>query len=168
MKISSPSLQGLEGQRNKNNQEKITIIRENNYLRNIREDLTEEESHSGNQQNNQIIFITATLQGVLTDVMIDTGANVSLSDQVGLNRIKEIYNEYTNTANKQHKDSRSYWEAKYSNEKCQEGNMIPMVFVVTQELPFKEMTECKRLRLHSTVIVMGSSQRALYLSLIHI
>ena len=48
----------------KNHYEKITIIKENHYLKNIRDELIEEESGPENEQNNQIIFITAALQGL--------------------------------------------------------------------------------------------------------
>ena len=46
---------------------------------------------SENKNDNQIIYITAELQGVMTDMVIDTGANVSLLDKVEYNRIKEVY-----------------------------------------------------------------------------
>ena len=84
MKISgSPSLQELYGQITNNhcNQE-ITIISKSNYLKNIRDELLEVESTSENNQNNEIIFTTADLQGVSAEIMIDTGANVSLIEKV--------------------------------------------------------------------------------------
>ena len=70
-----------------------TIYMENNYLKNIRDDLMEEVSSSTNNNNTQIIFITVELQGVMTEVMVDTGANISLIDQTEFNRIKDACKE---------------------------------------------------------------------------
>ena len=55
--------------------------------------MIEEGPHSERKNSNQIIFITAEQQGVTTEVMIDTGANVSLIDKVEFNRIREICKE---------------------------------------------------------------------------
>ena len=171
MKITcSPSLQGLEEHRSiRNNNKDITTIRQNNYLKNIREDLAEEESPSGSQHNNQIIFITAALQGVITDVMIDTGANVSLIDRVEYNRIKEIYKKnipklpinnmvIIGATGRPNKTVRQQVMLEVSSE----GNMIPMVFLVAQGLPFKAMLGCDTLRHHSAVIDMDRGKITLY------
>ena len=63
-----------------NNQATFTIIR-NHYLKNIREDLMEEEiTENNNNNNSEIAYISAEVNGVFTKIMIDTGANVSLID----------------------------------------------------------------------------------------
>ena len=57
---------------------KITIIN-NHYLKNIREDLLEEDQkHVNSNSDNEIIYISANLNGVKTTIMIDTGSNLSL------------------------------------------------------------------------------------------
>ena len=90
----SPSLQDLNGQlTNDHGDKEIKIIRKNNYLRNIHEELLEVETTSESKENNEIIFTTAELQGVPAEIMIDTGANVSilvvLIDVVEFNQIKK-------------------------------------------------------------------------------
>ena len=49
---------------------------------------TEEERH-----NSDIVYIRVGLQGVNTELMIDTGANVSLIDRAELDRIQEAIPE---------------------------------------------------------------------------
>ena len=71
-----------------NKKNHITIIH-NNYLKNLREELLEEEEGNLNKNNNEIIYITAGINSVQTTIMIDTGANVSLIDVVELNKIIE-------------------------------------------------------------------------------
>ena len=78
---------------NDHGNKKIKIIRTNNYLRNIRDELLEVESTSENNQNNEIIFTTADLQGVSAEIIINTRDNVSLIDKIKCNRIKELGKE---------------------------------------------------------------------------
>ena len=57
----------------------ITII-QNHYLKNIREELMEENTTIINHPDNEIAYIIASINGMSTKFMIDTGANVSLID----------------------------------------------------------------------------------------
>ena len=52
----------------------ITII-SNNYLKNIREELLEEEANQLQQTNSEIVHIKATINGIITIIMVDTGSN---------------------------------------------------------------------------------------------
>ena len=65
----------------------ITIIR-SDYLKNIRQELLEEEEIGNVPCNNQIAYVTAEINGVSTTLMIDMGANVSLIDRTEINRIQ--------------------------------------------------------------------------------
>ena len=58
------------------NQNTFTIIR-NHYLKDIRGDLMEEEVTKNNNNNSEIAYISAEVNGITTKIMIDTGANVS-------------------------------------------------------------------------------------------
>ena len=60
-----------------NNPNKITIIR-CNYLKNIRNELLEEDNTRLPIINNEIIYINAEIEGTFAQLMIDTGANVSI------------------------------------------------------------------------------------------
>ena len=88
----------------------------------------------------------AELQGVMTDMVIDTGANVSLLDKVEYNRIKEMYKKNIPTlpvnnmviigaTGRPNKTIRQQVMMEVSSE----GKTIPMVFMVAQGLPFKAM-----------------------------
>ena len=87
-----PSLnQSLGDQRpitRRTNDQTITIIT-NHYLKNIREDLLEEEDTHVHNNNNEIIYIIAKLNGIQSTVMIDTGSNISLIDSTELERIQQ-------------------------------------------------------------------------------
>ena len=92
--MTGPSLRELDGQINNSKLNKeVNTVNKNYYLKNIRNELIEEGPYSERKNNNQIIFINAELQGVAMEVMIDTGANVSLSDKVEFNRIKAMCKE---------------------------------------------------------------------------
>ena len=49
----------------------------------------EEGDNKSSHNNNEILYITAEINGVQTRIMIDTGANVSLIDGIELNKIQE-------------------------------------------------------------------------------
>ena len=66
----------------------ITII-SNYYLKNIREELLEEEDKQLNRKNNEIIYVKAKLNETLSTVMIDTRSNISLIDHTELERVKQ-------------------------------------------------------------------------------
>ena len=53
----------------------------------------EERAIKGSSQNNDIVYIRIKLNGVLAEAMIDTGANVSIIDQLELDRITELTTE---------------------------------------------------------------------------
>ena len=143
---TGPSLRELDGQTFNEN-----VYKKTNYLKNIRDELMEEVSPPTNNNNNQIIFITAELQGVMTEVMVDTGANISLTDKIDFNRIKETCKENIPTlpvsnmvivgaTGRANKSVRKQVQIEVSSE----GNMIPVAFLVAQGAPFKVMIGCVR------------------------
>ena len=56
-------------------------------MKNLREELLEEDGHK-TKHNTEIAFIIAEIIGVHAKIMIDTGANVSLIDNIELNKIQ--------------------------------------------------------------------------------
>ena len=66
----------------------ITIIL-NHYLKNIREELIEEENNPMPSRNNEIVYINAQLNGTQSTIMIHTGSNISLIDNIELTRIQQ-------------------------------------------------------------------------------
>ena len=70
------------------NNNKITIIR-CNYLKNIRNELLEEDDTRLHSINNEIIYVNAEIEGTFAQLMIDTGANVSIINSIELERIQE-------------------------------------------------------------------------------
>ena len=60
------------------NKHKIITIISNNYLKNIREELLEEEANQLPKPNSEIVHIKATINGTITIIMIDMGSNISL------------------------------------------------------------------------------------------
>ena len=71
-----------------NNFKNITII-SNNYLKNIRNELLEENNTCLNSQNNEIIYVNAEIEGIFAQIMIDTGANVSIINSIELESIQK-------------------------------------------------------------------------------
>ena len=65
------------------------IIR-TNFLRDIREDLLDVDEEINTIPRNDIVYITAEIEDIETEIMIDTGSNISLINQIELNRIQEI------------------------------------------------------------------------------
>ena len=70
----------------------ITIIT-TNFLKNIREELLEENSHETEHHNTEIAYVSTEINGVHVKVMVDTGANVSVIDNIELSRIQEKGNK---------------------------------------------------------------------------
>ena len=70
------------------NETKVITIIYNNYLKNIREELLEEEAKQLQQNNSEIVHIKATINGTITIIMVDTGSNISLINQPELERIQ--------------------------------------------------------------------------------
>ena len=85
-----PSLQKEKGHIRTFNpiEESITVIR-NYYLTNIQYDLMEERVAEEAKPNSEIVYVRVELQGVRTELMIDTGANISLIDNTDLIGIQE-------------------------------------------------------------------------------
>ena len=59
-----------------------------NYLKNIRNELLEEDDTRLPIINNEIIYINAEIEGTFAQLMIDTGANVSIINTTELERIQ--------------------------------------------------------------------------------
>ena len=55
-------------------------IMHNHFLKNVREELLNEDTITQNNSNNEIVYIIAQVNGLETRCMIDSGANVSLID----------------------------------------------------------------------------------------
>ena len=83
-----PSLNRSIGYVTKLTDQTITII-QNHYLKNIREELLEENSTPIDSSDNEIAYIIASINGMPTKFMIDTGANVSLTDITKYNKIQK-------------------------------------------------------------------------------
>ena len=73
---------------NESNFNNITIIY-SNYLKDLGNELLEENTTSLTSQNNEIIYINAEVEGILVQIMIDTGANVSIISSVELDTIQK-------------------------------------------------------------------------------
>ena len=87
-----PSLNQSSGYRLRLNDQTIDntiIIIQNYYLKNIRKELLQEESINTTKYNNEIAYIRAKVNGIVTKLMIDTGANVSLIDSAEFNKIQK-------------------------------------------------------------------------------
>ena len=87
-----PSLNQSVGYRQRLNDQTIDntiVIIQNYYFKNIRKEVLEEESTNTTKYNNEISYIRAKVNGVATKLMIDTGANVSLSDSTDYNKIQK-------------------------------------------------------------------------------
>ena len=129
-----------------NTKKVITIIR-NNYLKNLREELLEEEDAIPNKSNNEIIHIAVEINGVQTKIMIDTGANVSLINGIELDKIQEEGKKQILTlpisniilvgaTGRQNKTVRKQVRLELvSNHKT-----IPMTFLVASGLPFQMLS----------------------------
>ena len=139
-------------------EESITII-QTNYLKNIQSDLMEERAAEEAKPNNEIVYVRVELQGVLTEMMINTGANISLIDKTELNRIQESSTERIPTlpihnitiigaTGRQNKTVKQQVILNVTSK----GIGIPMGFIVAQGLPFKVLLGCDMLRCHSAIL----------------
>ena len=70
------------------NNQKLTIIY-NNYLKYLREELLEEAATNVISHNHEIIYITTEIEGVPTQIIIDTGANLSLINITDLEKMQK-------------------------------------------------------------------------------
>ena len=141
----------------------ITII-SNNYLKNIREELLEEEDNQLPKTNSEIVHIKAIINGVITIIMIDTGSNISLINQPELERIQAnskipiptlpINNIIIiGATGKQNKSIRK----QVSLELNSQNATIPIVFLVANGLPFNMLMGCDALRQHSACLLYTSN-----------
>ena len=137
----------------------ITIIT-NHYLKDIREELLEEDNHIINNNNsNEIVHVKANLNGTQTTIMIDMGSNVSLIDNTELERIQQnsiipiptlpinniIIVGATGRQNKSVKKQ-------VSLELTSNDVTIPVGFLVAHGLPFNILIGCDILRQHTAII----------------
>ena len=74
--------------KSKEERKNFTIIY-SNYLKDIRKDLLEENEININNNDNEIIYIIAEIEGISVPIMIDTGANVSIINRNELDRIQQ-------------------------------------------------------------------------------
>ena len=79
---------GLIRRTTSRNKHKVITITSNNYLKNIKEELLEEEANQLHKTNNEILHIKATINGTITIIVIGTGSNISLINQPELERIQ--------------------------------------------------------------------------------
>ena len=153
---------GLSRQTTTDNEniKKITII-SSNYLKDIREELLEEEDNPLSTTNSEIVHIKAIINGINTVIMIDTGSNVSLINQPELERIQANSNIPIPTlpinniviigaTGKQNKTIRK----QVSLELNSQNTIIPIIFLVANGLPFNMLIGCEELRQHSAIIDM--------------
>ena len=75
--------------RDKTTDNTITIVH-NHFLKNVREELLNEDTIMNNSWNNEIAYIIAQVNGLDTRFMIDTGANVSLIDNNEYHKIQKF------------------------------------------------------------------------------
>ena len=85
---NSPSLDQSPGELKTMMDKKITII-QTNYLKNIRDELIEENNDLMPSRNSEIVYISAQINGTNSTIMINTGSSISLIDQVELNRLQQ-------------------------------------------------------------------------------
>lgn len=141
----------------------------NHYLKNIRDDLLEESQNNFDNLRPSIVYVNALLQGVETELMIDTGANVSLIDRTEFQRIQELSTvkiptlPITNViiigaTGRPNKSVKLQALIDVSSD----GIVIPMVFLVAIGLPFKVVIGCDTLQRHSAKIDLGKGTVTLY------
>ena len=95
------------------------------------------------------MYVQVELHRIPTEAMIETGANVSLIDQIALDRIIQLTTERIPTlpinnmtiigaTGKQNKTIKKQVRLNVTNR----GVGIPMEFLVAQELPFRILIRC--------------------------
>lgn len=136
----------------------ITIIHIN-YLKNIRQELIEEENVTKPRKNDAIVYMEVEIQQRKTFVMIDTGANVSLIDNVELQRLENEGNTIfpklpINNVTLIGATGRQNKTVKRQTmiELCSQNQKIPFIFLVASGLPFTILVGCDMLRKYAAVI----------------
>ena len=157
--------QELQGATETNN---ITIIR-CNYLKNIRDELLEENDTSLDSPNNEIIYINAEIEGIFAQLMIDTGANVSIINTIELERIQQECGRalpilpvnnivLIGATGRQNKTIRK----QVSVNVISKGIAINMVFLIATGLPFNILVGCDVLRRNSAIIDLRTERVSLF------
>ena len=145
----------------------LTIIY-NYYLKNLREELLEETVTSRINQHNEILYITAQIEGIPTRIMIDTGANVSLINDAELERIQKQSKNIIPTlpvnnviligaTGRQNKTVRK----QVSLEIESKGVTINIICLVAIGLPFELLIGCDMLRKYSAIIDLSKEKVSL-------
>ena len=109
--------------------------------------------------HNEIIYISAEINGIISKVMIDTGSNVSLIDSTELERIQDkcrtilptlpVHNLILIVAmGRQNKSVKK----QVSVDLRSKGVIIPVAFLVASGLPFSMLIGCYVLRQRSAII----------------
>lgn len=159
----NPSLNHISGNSidltdNTRRDKTITII-SLNYLKNIREDLLEEEPTTKTVIKDTIIYVKAEVITSTTTIMIDTGADVSIINSVELYRL-ETENKLTfptlpinnisiiGATGKLNKTVRK----QVMLEVTSKGITITFIFLVATGLPFDILIGCDMLRQYTAVI----------------
>ena len=142
----------------------ITIIK-TNYLKNLRDELLEEDGNKTEHNNTEIAYIIAEINGVYAKIMIDTAANVSLIDSIELHKIQEKSMKIIPTlpvnnivligaAGRQNKTLRK----QVMLELTSNGETISIEFLVANGLPFTMLIGCDMLRKYSAIIDMSRAK----------
>ena len=165
---AGPSLNhsiGFNDIRNHSKNNKCITIICSNYLKNLRDELLEEEDGNPRKNSNEIIYITAEINSVQTKIMIDTGANVSLIDAIELNKIIEEGKKHILTlpisnivligaTGRQNRTVRKQARLELTSN----NKTIPMTFLVASGLPFNMLIGCDMLKQYSAIIDMNRSK----------
>ena len=141
----------------------------NHYLRNIRNELLQDDEEIDAPQINDIVYIKAKLEGVDADIMFDTGSNISLINQVELDRLEKkirrtiptlpITNvKFIGATGRQNNTVKKQVMLELGQDKV----VIPIVLLVANNLPFNVLIGCDILRRYSTIIDLHSGRVTLF------
>ena len=118
-------------------------------MKNIRNEVLEEDDTRLPIINNEIIYINAEIEGTFAQLMIDTGANVSIINTTELERIQRKCGKLLPTlpinnivligaTGRQNKTIRK----QVSLNVISKGIAINMIFLITAGLPFNILVGC--------------------------
>ena len=155
------------GQNQRTTDNTITIIH-HHYLRNLRDELLEEEVTNAISQNNKITYVRADVEGIPARIMIDTGANVSLINNTELERIQKECQRVLPTlpvnntvllgaTGRQNKSVKKQLLLDLNSK----GVVITMVFLVANGLPFNILLGCDVLRKYSAMMDLNREKVSL-------
>ena len=117
------------------------------------------KQNNNNNNNSEIAYISAEVNGIFTKIMIDTGANVSLIDQLELNKIQSRSKETIPTlpinnitligaTGRQNKTIRKQVQLEVTSQ----GKTLPIIFLVASGLPFSLLIGCDVLRKYACLL----------------